>query len=170
MKGRARDNSAGADVYVDLRGRAISLAGLERAERALVDELIKRFESGPGWNEFENYWTARVARFYDERGVARKDSRRTPVFQIAQDLGNRIGINSGYVRMPDYRDELADLIRRRFESRRTFCKATGLSEDMLSHVLARRKHLSIEALTNALAKIGCSLHIMPSEPIAATKD
>jgi hypothetical protein len=169
LKGRARNNTAGTDVYVDLRGRPISLGGLERSERALVDELLKRFESGPGWNEFENYWTARVASFYDERGVSREDSCRTPVYLIAQDLGSRIGIDGGYVRMPDYRDELADLIRRRFESRRAFCKATGLSEDMLSHVLARRKHLSIEALTNALAKVGCSLHIMPAQPVAATK-
>jgi hypothetical protein len=30
---------------------------------------------------------------------------------------------------------------------------------MLSHVLAKRKHLGIETLTDALAKIGYTIHI-----------
>ncbi len=30
---------------------------------------------------------------------------------------------------------------------------------MLSHVLARRKHMSLDALTNALDRIGYKLHI-----------
>ena len=62
---------------------------------------------------------------------------------------------------PDYRDELEALIREHFPSRRAFCQATGLSEDMLSHVLAGRKDLSLEALTRALGRIGYRLHITP---------
>ena len=157
---------ADPNLYVDLKGRTISLSDLDRQERALVKDLIRKFEAGMGWNEFDNYWFAKVGRLYDGRGVSRGESRRKPVFRIARDLGSRIGIKSGYVRMPDYRDELAVMIQRRFESRREFCKATGISEDMLSHVLARRKHLSIETLTDALAKIGYTLQIMPVEPAA----
>jgi hypothetical protein len=44
---------------------------------------------------------------------------------------------------------------------------------MLSHVLARRKHLSLESLTEALARIGYTLQIMPLqpvEPVAAPRD
>jgi hypothetical protein len=49
----------------------------------------------------------------------------------------------------------------RFKTRREFCEATGLSEDMLSHVLARRKHLAIDTLSSALEKVGYTLHIGP---------
>ncbi len=65
-------------------------------------------------------------------------------------------------RLPDYRDELAELIDRLFATRRQFCEATGLSEDLLSHVLGRRKHLAIHTLVEALNRIGFSLRIMPS--------
>jgi len=140
------------------------LNDLDRAERAIVRDLIRKYEAGLGWNEFDNYWFAKVGQFYDQRGVPRKESIQKAVYRIAQDLSSRIGIKSGYVRMPDYRDELAVMIQRRFKSRREFCKATGISEDMLSHVLARRKHLSIETLTDALGKIGYSLQIMPLVP------
>ena len=43
--------------------------------------------------------------------------------------------------------------------------ATGLTEDMLSHVLAGRKHLAIETLSEALQKIGFSLRIVPVKTI-----
>ena len=53
------------------------------------------------------------------------------------------------------------LIHAKFRTRREFCEATGLSEDMLSHVLAKRKNLSIETLAEALAQIGYTIHITP---------
>jgi hypothetical protein len=65
------------------------------------------------------------------------------------------------MRFPDYRDQLADLIRTRFKSRRAFCKKTGLSETMLSHVLCGRKHLAVDTLMKALRRIGFQLRIVP---------
>lgn len=99
----------------------------------------------------------------------RKQSRQTAVYRIAQDLGSRIAIQAGFARMPDYRDELDELIRSRFKTRREFCRATGLSEDMVSHVLARRKHLAVDTSQEALSKIGYSLRIVPSEPSGSTE-
>lgn len=64
----------------------------------------------------------------------------------------------------DYRDELEELIQSNFPNRRAFCKAAGLSEDMLSHVLKGRKHLSLESLTRALERIGYKLRILPAVP------
>ena len=63
--------------------------------------------------------------------------------------------------MPDYRDEIETLVRTRFKTRREFCEATGLSEDMLSHVLAGRKNIAIDTLSDALSRIGCALKIVP---------
>jgi len=45
--------------------------------------------------------------------------------------------------------------------RRACCQATGLAEDMPSHVLAGRKELSSKSLTEALGRIGYALHIRP---------
>jgi hypothetical protein len=80
---------------------------------------------------------------------------------VAQDLASRLAISQGHASAPDYRDELEAIIRTHFPTRRAFCEATGLSEDMLSHVLARRKHLAIDTLEAALRRIGYGLHIAP---------
>jgi hypothetical protein len=73
-----------------------------------------------------------------------------------------LAVAAGLARRPDYRDELEELIRTHFPSRRAFCKATGVSEDLLSHVLAGRKHLSVPTLIQALERIGYVLHIAPA--------
>ena len=152
----ARRNS-----YLDLKGRELPLGGLDAEERRLVAELERRAKSHPDWDDFENHWTAAVAAFYDARGLSRRQSRETPVYKIAQDLSSRLAVAAGLARPPDYRDELEEIIRTSFPTRREFCKATGLSEDMLSHVLAHRKHLAIDTLAHALDRIGYALRIVP---------
>ncbi len=149
------------DVYVDISGQEICLRCLDQEERKLLGRLRRRAVTHPDWIDFGNFWTKRVAEFYDARGLPRKVSRETAVFRVAQDLSARLAVETGMARLPDYRDELEELIRTRFRTRREFCKATGLSEDMLSHVLSGRKDLSIRALTEALERIGYVLHISP---------
>lgn len=149
------------DTYIDYRGRELSLAGLDDAERELVESLQRRAAATSDWCEFSNFWAKAVGDFYAARRVSRAKRVKTLPYRIAQDLSSRIGLASGMMRFPDYRDDLADLIRTRFKSRRHFCKKTKLSEAMLSHVLARRKHLALDTLTKALRRIGCQLHIVP---------
>ena len=144
-----------------LRGDVIRVDRLSDAERAFVKELKRQAKQLADWNEFENYWTHAVAEFYKESGLTRKQMRETGVYRIAQDLGSRLAVEAGIARLPDYRDELNELIRSQFQTRRAFCEATGLSEDMLSHVFAGRKHLAIDTLANALQRIGFALKIMP---------
>lgn len=151
------------NTYVTLRGDVFALGDLDVAELEFVDDLKERAETHPDWNDFDNYWTSRIGSFYSARGMDRKEVPKTVVWKIAQDLSGRIGIAAGLVRMPDYRDELEFLIRREFKSRREFCEKTGIKEDMLSHVLARRKHLSIDTLMEALSRIGRTLRIVPLE-------
>jgi len=150
-----------SSIYRDLDGQDFDLTTLDADERALIDDLRRRAAKNPDWFEFDNYWIGVVLALYDARGWSRKKTVVTPLFQIAQDLSSRIAVDQGLARMGDYRDELEILIVTRFKSRRDFCKATGLSEDMLSHVLAGRKDLSIEALTKALGKIGYGLRMVP---------
>ncbi len=69
---------------------------------------------------------------------------------------------TGIARYGDYRDELEELIQEHFPSRAAFCKKTGISPTMLSHVLAVRKQLSLGALTAALERVGFQLRIVPA--------
>lgn len=147
--------------------RGVASSSLDDREREFLDVLRRRAAERPDWNDFDTFWMGEVKRFYADRGVARADLPDTAGYRVAKDLSGRLAIAAGLARGADYRDELADLIRRRFKTRREFCEATGLSEDMLSHVLARRKHLSIEALQQALARIGCGLRITPLDASSA---
>jgi hypothetical protein len=150
-----------ADVYVTLGEREIPLASLDAEERKLLARLQRRARSHPDWTDFGNYWTREVAALYDARGVPRAQSRQTALYRIAQDLCSRLGIAAGLVRPPDYRAELEELIRLKYRTQRAFCKKAGISEDMLSHVLAGRKDLSLKALTEALERVGFRLRITP---------
>jgi hypothetical protein len=157
------------DEYVDLDGNTFLLDGLDADERRLVARMRRRARLNPNWNAFDNYWTVAIPAFYQARGLAPKAVPRTIAWRIAQDLSSRLGIAAGLVRPDDYRDELEDLIREKFPSRRAFCEATGLSEDMQSHVLAGRKDLSLEKLTGALERIGYRLRILPAPELGPAK-
>jgi hypothetical protein len=103
-----------------------------------------------------------VGALYDGRGVPQRLSRRRVPFRIAQDLSSRLALPAGMMRRDDYQSDLEELIRDKFGSQRVFCKATGLAEDMLSHVLAGRKDLSLASLVQALERIGYRLRIVPA--------
>jgi hypothetical protein len=148
-------------TYTDLKGRVIVLADLDAEERELVDELKSYAAAHPDWNEYGNYWMPKVYALYKARGLTRRETIATDVWRIAQDIGGRIAVAAGLARAPDYRDDLESLISTHFPTRRAFCEATGLSEDMLSHVLAKRKHLAVDTLNEALGRIGYALHIAP---------
>lgn len=157
------------EVYVDLYGRVVPLGSLDAEERRIVASLRRRAATNPAWHEFRNVSIKALADFYKPRGLSRRKIISTPAWRIARDLTGLLGIAQGIMRAPDYRDDLEELIRTRFKSRRAFCKATGLSEDMLSHVLAKRKDLAISTLAKALAKVGHHLQIVADPEPAAHK-
>lgn len=149
------------DAYTTLKRETIGLTTLDAEERALIAELVRLKEQASSWTAYANAYMSKVVDLYKLRGLSRKDITATSVWKIAQDLNSRLMVEVGIARAPDYRDELEQVIQARFPNRRAFCEATGISEDMLSHVLARRKHLSIEAISEALCKIGYRIHIEP---------
>jgi hypothetical protein len=159
-------------AYRDLQGHEWNLDALDPEERLLVTDFrrqekrCKKAAAPPGqrWADFDNYWLPRVLQLYRERGLTGKQIARTPLYRIAQDLSSRLAVSLGLARLPDYRDHLRIIIATKFKTRRAFCKATGLSEDMLSHVLAGRKDLSLEALTHALQRIGYAIQLVPVQP------
>jgi hypothetical protein len=161
-----------ASVYRDLDGSAICLAHLDADERKLLARIRRRARANPDWYAFDNYAYRAVGEFYDSRGVPRSVSRQSVLFRVVQDLSGRLAIAAGLARAGDYRDELEELIRTQYPTRRAFCEDTGLSEDMLSHVLAGRKDLSLTTLTRALERIGyrlCLLRASVPKPAIAHK-
>jgi hypothetical protein len=150
---------ARTDNYVDMKGTNFVLAVLDDDERRLLDELKATAKRNPDWGAFSTCYVTKLGSFYNSRGLSRQEITNTPLWRIAQDLAGRIHIRQGIARPSDYRDELEILIQTQYSTRRAFCEATGLSEDMLSHVLAKRKDFGIQTLSDALAKIGYAIHI-----------
>lgn len=157
-----------ANIYKDLNGEALDVSALDDEERELVAELMRFAEKNPDARtaNYWNFYVKRVGTFYEARGLTRRETTDTVVWRIAQDINGRLLIASGLATVGDYRGELQNLILTKFKTRRAFCEATGISEDMLSHVLARRKHLGIDTLSDALAKIGYTLRIAPLPDVA----
>lgn len=150
-----------ADVYRELEGTRYVLAVLDDEEQQLLKELQDYAQQQPDWAVYRNFYIDKLGAFYEARGFSRREITDTPLWHIAQDIGGRLHVASGLARASDYRGELELLIQTKFGSRRAFCQATGLSEAMLSHVLANRKNFSIDTLAEALGKIGYALHIVP---------
>ncbi len=147
-------------THTDLRGRTIDLSGLPTDELKLFRQLQKdavRMETA----EYRNHWISQVSTLLTGKGLTKAAIVSSPIYRLAQDLGSRQQVARGEARIPDYRDELEGIIVSRFKTRRAFCEATGLSEDMLSHVLARRKHLAIDTLSEALSRVGYQITIAP---------
>jgi hypothetical protein len=134
---------------------------LDQEERKLLDELEQFAGQVSDWGQYCNFSLKKVGGFYEARGLSRRQVTQTPMWKIAQEIAGRLQVAVGDAREGDYRDDLELLIQTKFGSRRAFCAATGLSEDMLSHVLAGRKNFAIHTLAEALAKIGYALHIAP---------
>jgi hypothetical protein len=151
------------DAYIDYRGYGIDTSSLDDEERKLIEELHRYAKDHPDvrTTEYWNFYIKRVAEFYEQRGLTRRETTRTAVWRIAQDLRSRQLIAAGMAGPGDYRDDLERLILTKFNTRRAFCEATGLSEDMLSHVLAKRKDYGLQTLSEALAKVGFELRIAP---------
>jgi hypothetical protein len=147
-------------TYTTLNGHTLVLSGLDSEERTLLNRL-RDAATTMDRVSFNNYWRPEVAKYYLPKGLSRQEITETPVYKVIRDVHSRMLVDAGEARAPDYRDELGRIVSQRFPTRRAFCEATGLSEDMLSHVLAGRKHLAIDTLSEALAKVGYRINIVP---------
>ena len=148
-------------TYINHRGESFVLGSLDAEERGLLSSIQSATKTMDRVT-FYNYWRDEVSRFYASRGLSKREIVETIIYQIAQDIHSRKLVSAGLARIPDYRDDLEKIVSHEFPTRRAFCDATGLTEDMLSHVLAKRKHLAVDTLSEALAKVGYRLHIVPS--------
>ncbi len=148
-------------THTTLQGLELDLTALTAEEAAIFDQARRASNESPEWHAFKQKWLNEVLSIYDRQKLPRREAIAKPLYRAVQDLGSRLMVEGGYAKMPSYREQIAALIETKFATRREFCAATGLSEDMLSHVLKGRKDVSIGTLTESLQKIGYALAIVP---------
>lgn len=146
--------------YEDLSGRRWILAELTAKERQLVWSVLKRAKQSTAWPELSSSWRRALLKVHPH--LSGKDLVRLPVYAICQDIASRVGIEQGYFRQHDYRDDLTDLIARTLGSRYRFAKRVGLDEAFLSRVLSKRAHFSIDKLEQAVASLGYRVALVPT--------
>lgn len=148
-------------THTTLHGLELDLTALTAEEVAVFDQAHREYAEAPEWHAFKQKWLNEVLCIYDRQSLSRREAIARPLYRAVQDLGSRLMVQAGYARMPSYREQIQTIIETKFETRREFCEATGLSEDMLSHVLRGRKDVSLGTLTESLQKIGYALAIVP---------
>ena len=141
--------------YRTLDGLLLSLSELSKEERQTLAEIQRAYKRNPDWCQFTNWWRKKVLQLYRDLPPGEHTSKT--VYLVGEDLEGRLGVAQGYLRQPDYRDELDDLITQNFRSRYAFCRATGLDQGFLSRLLRKSTNISVERLNRALLRIGWQL-------------
>ena len=153
--------------YEDLAGRRWSLSSLTPRERRFLRSFVKRVNEGVSWPDLCGSWRVTLLKLY--HGRSRKDVVRLPLYIVCQDIESRVGIDQGFFRQRDYRDDLAEMIRRKFPSRYRFAKRVGIDEALLSRVIRKKAHLSIDKLESALAPLGYRVALVRSSVPGASR-
>lgn len=151
----------GSDAfYEDLTGTRWTLSSLSPRERRFLRSFVNRANEGVSWPDLSGSWRVKLLKLY--HGRSRKDVVRQPLYAVCQDIESRVGIDQGFFRQRDYRDDLAEMIRRKFPSRYRFAKRVGIDEALLSRVIRKKAHLSIDKLESALAPLGYRVALVRS--------
>jgi hypothetical protein len=156
--------SFGSDSsYEDLSGRRWRLSSLTPPERRFLRSFVKGVNKEMSWPELYSSWRVTLLKLY--KGLSRKDVVGLPLYSVCQDIESRVGIDQGFFRQRDYRDDLAEMIRLKFPSRYRFAKEVGIDEALLSRVVRKKAHLSIDKLESAIAPLGYRVALVrSSEP------
>ena len=101
----------GSDAfYEDLSGRRWPLSSLTPQEQRFLQSFVRRVNERASWPDLSSSWRVKLLKLYD--GRSRKDVVRLPLYAVCQDIESRVGIDQGFFRQRDYRDDLAEMISR----------------------------------------------------------
>jgi hypothetical protein len=155
-------------VYQCSDGREWNLHVLDDEEREVLAELKACAEANPDPTTaaYRNFYIKRLGSFYRQRGLTRRDTTKTPLWVIAQDLYGLMLVEAGIARDDtDFRSELDADIHEQFGSREAFCQATGLSKERLSELLSGSISSCECSLSGALARIDNALRSDTCSPV-----
>ncbi len=144
-------------IYTTLENEKYNRDQLPSAHKAFLAKVLRYYNQRPSWDKFADFWLAKGNELWG--GIKGKELLELPIYKICQDLEARLGIEQGYTRQRDLRDELEELVKSNFQSQYQFCRATGIDQGFLSNVLKKRKEFSISKLESALHKVGYKLTI-----------
>ncbi len=150
-------------IYTTLENEKYDCDQLPAAYRDFLAKVLRYYSRGPSWDKFANFWLSKGNELWE--GMEGKELVDLPIYKICQDLEARLGIEQGYTRERDLRDELEELVESQFASKYQFCRITGIDQGFLSNVLKKRKNFSITRLENALHKVGYKLTIQKEAAI-----
>lgn len=137
-------NEGDAMLYQTMENEVFDLNSLPKSHETLYQGIKKLFLSGVNSSELWN--------FFCPEGRRLKISKTDPIFRILQDLSARIYIRSQFARLSHWYEDLDRFIKRKFKTRREFCRLTGVDEGHLSRVLAGKSRFSIDTLERILTK------------------
>lgn len=144
-------------IYTTLENEKYDCDQLTPAHKAFLAKVFRYYARKPSWDKFANFWLSKGNELW--KGIKGKELVNLPSYKICQDLEARLGIEQGYTREKDLRDELEELVESNFVSKYQFCQVTGIDQGFLSNVLKKRKNFSISRLETALHKVGYKLAI-----------
>lgn len=143
--------------YKTLYDEEFEIESLPPKHKAAYFDIKRFYNKKPDWSVFGNYWHAKVDSVFKRKTKTRKDREKvvnSALWEIAQDLEGRLGIEQGYVRLEDDTDIFRDIIEKDFGSDFNFCKKAGINRDTLYGFLRDKKTLSLKYLIKFLDKLG----------------
>ena len=94
------------EIYTDLHGKEHSLSGLTAPERSTLARLKKLAAANPDWMTYSNQLMVELEKLLPASGKSRREFTQSLVYRLGQDIGSRLGVAQGKMRLSDYRDEL----------------------------------------------------------------
>lgn len=150
-------------IYTTLNNEKYDLDNLSVLHKKFIIKIFIYYKKRPEWNKFANHWLKEGLKVW--KNTNKKLVVNLPIFRVCQDLESRLGIREGYIKEPDYRDELLKIIEE-YPSRYKFCKKVGIDEAFLSNILRKKKNISMTKLQDLIHKIGYVVAFVKRENVA----
>jgi len=90
------------ETYTTLDGGVLDLFWLEGVEHAFAERIIAMYQANTDWREFSNIIvSSENPLIRDTEGRVTREVWEHPLFQMARDLEDRLGIMQGHLATPD---------------------------------------------------------------------
>lgn len=83
--------------YTTLERRTIALGGFTTQERRFLGELTRRLKNTVSYLDFENLYLEPDSQIFKQSKRLCRPVEETPLYQVCDDLGKRLGIRQGFL-------------------------------------------------------------------------
>ncbi len=150
-------------IYRTVGGEDVDLTKLDPSEREMLERLQRFALDHHNWDEYSTFWMRELGTLYDSRSIARSESAKSAVFQVAGDIGSRLAIQTDKVAPPTYLDQLTGplgIFHMKCAAVHGYmCRDTGWSFDEWEAIQHGKPGVPIKTLTEGLRRLGYVLQI-----------